>query len=298
MVEQPSVVLPPRDGRPTAAKVAASVAASAVAAGEAGTEAEATASDSRAALIKPIALLLVVTGSLLAFYLSPLHQLLMPDGLQDLRALFDGFGAWTPAVFVLACALGVGFGLPRLAFAALGGLLFGALVGSIVAQIGTLFGCMLAFGWARWLGRDFVQRRDSRRLGQLLDKIRRRPIATNVLLRVCPIGSAFATNLVLGVSPMGLKDFVIGTFLGTLPETVVLALFGASMYHGSPLRAIAGAVLMVALIVGYYVASRRSKMAGEIERDLASPDGAGSSGGSNAPAAPAGTDPGSTRPRA
>ncbi len=239
---------------------------------------EGVAPAARPSIVKPILLLLVITGSLLAFYLSPLHQLLMPEGLEDLRDFFNGFGAWTPLVFAAACAIGVGFGLPRLAFAALGGLLFGALIGSIVAQFGTLLGCVLAFGWARWLGRDFVERRDSRRLRQLLDKIRLRPIATNVLLRVCPVGNAFATNLLFGVSPMSLKDFVIGTFLGTLPETVVLALFGASMYHGSALRAIAGAVLMVALIVGYYVASRRSKMAAELERDLAEPPGDESTG--------------------
>jgi len=234
-----------------------------------------TPADRRPSIAKPIALLLVVTGSLLALYLSPLHQLLLPAGLEDLRAFFNGFGAWTPLVFAGACALGVGFGAPRLAFAALGGLLFGTLVGTTVAQIGTLLGCILAFSWARWLGRDYVRRRDSRRLQRLLDKIRRRPIATNVLLRVCPVGNAFATNLLLGVSPMSLKDFTIGTFLGTLPETLILALFGASVYHGSPARLIAGAVLMVALIVGYAVTSRRSAMASEMEHDLREPDAAG-----------------------
>jgi uncharacterized membrane protein YdjX (TVP38/TMEM64 family) len=221
-----------------------------------------------ASMVKPVALLLVVTGSLLAFYLSPLHELLMPEGLAELRNLLSGSGRWTPLVFVAACALGVGFGLPRLAFAGLGGLLFGALVGSIVAQLGTLAGCVLAFGWARWLGRDYVQRRESRRLRRLLDQLRRRPILANVLLRVCPVGNAFATNLLCGVSPMGLRDFAVGTFLGTLPETVVLALFGASVHHGSPPRLIAGAVLMAALLVGWSLTARRSAIAAEIEGDL------------------------------
>ena len=149
-------------------------------------------------LARPLLLLALVVGCLLLVYASPLRELLSPSHYGDLRSRIDGWGVWAPVFFVLACAGGIGIGAPRLAFAAIGGLAFGWWEGFLLAQIGTLGGCLLNFGWARWLGRSWVERRVGRRLGRLLDKVARRPIATNVMLRVCPVGNNFLLNLFFG----------------------------------------------------------------------------------------------------
>ncbi len=224
-------------------------------------------------LLRPLLLLALVVGCLVAVYVSPLGEVLRPAHYGDLRARIEGWGPWAPLLFVLVTAGGIGVGAPRLAFAALGGLAFHWWEGFLLAQAGTFLGCLLNFGWARWLGRSWVERRVGRRLGRLLDKVGRRPIATNVMLRVCPVGNNFLVNLFFGISPVSARDFAIGTFVGTAPETLIYAIFGSSAHDASTRLLVTGGALLAALTIFYWVWSRRSRDLAEVAEDL-SDDGA------------------------
>ncbi|MHC5209694.1 MAG: TVP38/TMEM64 family protein [Planctomycetota bacterium] len=219
-------------------------------------------------LARPLILLASVVVCLAVVYVSPLHELFVPSGVERLRAMFTVYGAWSPAVFTLVCIGGVACGIPRLAFAAAAGVLFGWGLGFVLAHVGATTGNLLAFSWSRWLGRDFVARHAGRRLARLLDKIRRHPIATNVLLRVCPVGSSFMVTLMFGVSPVTAGQFAVGTFLGMLPGTLALALFGSSAAAGSTVSLLLGALLLAGMLIGYRLLSRRSTDAAELARDL------------------------------
>jgi uncharacterized membrane protein YdjX (TVP38/TMEM64 family) len=203
----------------------------------------------RAGPLRPILLILVAVGGLLLFYLSPLHAMFVPSGIELLRDRLAEFGAWSPAAFVVLAALCVGFGAPRLAFAAAGGLLFGWWLGSLLAQAGTIVGCAITFAWSRRLGRDFARRVTGPRLARLIGRVERHPVATNVMLRICPIGNSLALNLLFGLSPIGARDFLVGTFLGTLPETVIYALFGSSAHTASAKMVLTAGFLLLVLAV-------------------------------------------------
>jgi uncharacterized membrane protein YdjX (TVP38/TMEM64 family) len=171
-------------------------------------------------------------------------------------------------VFTLVCVAGVACGVPRLAFAAVAGLLYGWALGFALAHLGSTTGNLLAFCWSRWLGRDFVRRHAGRRLARLLDRIRRHPVATNVLLRLCPVGSSFMVTLMFGVSPVTTGQFVVGTFLGMLPGTLALALFGGSAAAGSTVTMLIGALLLASLLLGFRLLTRRSRDAAGLADDL------------------------------
>lgn len=196
---------------------------------------------------RTLPILALALAALAAVYLSPLHELLLPSGLEPLRQRFEHLGALAAPAFVLGCALLVGVGAPRLWFAVAGGLLFGWLEGFLLAQVGTLLGCLANFAWGRLLARDLLARRHAPRLQRLLDSLARAPVATNVAVRLCPVGNCLAFNLLLAASPVGTRDFLVGTFLGTLPETLACALFGGSAENGSVRLLLAGAALMAAL---------------------------------------------------
>jgi len=212
----------------------------------------------RTGLLRPILLIVTVVGCVLLFYLSPLHSMFVPSGIGRLRDLLVGYGAWAPVAFVLLCALCVGFGAPRLAFAAAGGLLFGWWIGALLAQAGTILGCAITFAWSRRLGADFARRSTGPRLARLIGKVERHPVATNVVLRICPVGNSLALNLLFGLSPIGMRDFLVGTFLGTLPETVIYALFGGSADSASTGLLLTGGGLLLALAVISTLLLRRS----------------------------------------
>lgn len=201
----------------------------------------------RGGLLRPALLITLVVGGVLLFYLSPLHAMFVPSGIGSLRDALAAFGAWTPVMFVLLCGLCVGLGAPRIAFAAAGGLLFGWWAGLGLAQLGTMLGCSLTFAWSRRLGGHLVRRATSPRLTRWVGRLERHPVATNVLLRICPIGNSLALNLLFGLSPIGWRDFLVGTFLGTLPETVIYALFGSSAEAASAHALLTAGCLLVLL---------------------------------------------------
>jgi len=205
--------------------------------------------------LRAVLLLAAVVGCLLLVYASPLHALLRTD---ELRALVERSGAWSDAVFLAACALGVGVGAPRLGFAAAAGLLFPWWQGILLAQAGTLIGCTLAFLWSRWLGGDVASARAGGRRQRLIARVERHPVSTNVVIRVFPIGNALALNVLLGLTPMRLRDFVAGTFLGTLPHTVIYVLLGNSAHAGSAGRLLTACGLLVVLAAVSWALLRRS----------------------------------------
>ena len=208
---------------------------------------------------RTLLLLVLVVGCLLAIYLSPLHDWLKPAALEPLREKLDRTGPFAPLVFGLGAAALVGVGAPRLWFAAAAGLIFGWFWGAALAQVSTMVGCLLNFAWGRWLARDLLARREAPRLRRVLAALERAPVATNVAVRLCPVGNAFAFNLVLAASRVSTRDFLVGTFIGTLPETVVFALFGGSVEHGSVHLLLVGAGLMAALTAVSLVVARSAR---------------------------------------
>jgi uncharacterized membrane protein YdjX (TVP38/TMEM64 family) len=182
-------------------------------------------------IVRGLALTLVVTAGLLVVFCSPLYALLVPQG-DALRVWLGAFGPWASLAFVALCAMGVGLGAPRLAFAAAGGLLFGAWAGVLLVQAGTVAGCLLVFTWTRCLGATRARGRASPS-HRLVAQLEQHPVAMQVLLRLLPLGNCLAVNLLLGCTSIRARDFALGAFLGTLPATVVCALFGASARSAS-----------------------------------------------------------------
>ncbi|MCE9637811.1 MAG: TVP38/TMEM64 family protein [Planctomycetes bacterium] len=187
-------------------------------------------------------------------YVAPLKHLERPPWIDELRAKADEAGLLGQVLFVAGCALGVSVGVPRLALAFVGGAVFGWIEGTILAQLGTFAGCWATFVVGRNLGHAWVQGLVSRRFPRakaLLDFISRHGFEANVILRLTPVGNAFATNLLFAVSTVSLGTFLTATFIGTFPETAVMALLGSAA-KGTEMapRLLGGAIALVVIGVG------------------------------------------------
>lgn len=187
-------------------------------------------------------------------YASALKDGVRPAWLDDLRARADDAGFLGQVGFVTGCALGVSVGVPRLAIAFVGGAVFGWIEGTILSQIGTFLGCWATFVVGRHLGHAWVQSLVARRFPRakaLLDFISRHGFEANVVLRMTPVGNAFATNLLFAVSTVTLRAFLFATFVGTFPETAVMALLGSAA-KGTEMapRLLGGSIALVVLGIG------------------------------------------------
>jgi uncharacterized membrane protein YdjX (TVP38/TMEM64 family) len=213
---------------------------------------------------------LLVAGALVAALSAwgPLHG---HDWTATLRAWLARAGAWAPLAFVSLGALAIGAGAPRLLFAFVGGAAFGAVGGSALAQLATVLGCVVTFSVARWSGRPYAQSRLARRFPRLhsgLELIGAHPVASNLALRLAPIGNCFAVNLLMSMTSMRLEGFVAGTLLGVLPETLVYALLGAGIVQAAPRLWLTSASIFALLCVGYWLLLHRSRLARRMLRGV------------------------------
>ncbi len=106
---------------------------------------------------------------------------------------------------------------------------FGPLVGVLVAAPATCLASCLPFLLGRTLLRGLVTRRLARVEGWplLAEAIRRSGFQVVALLRATPLVPFPVLNYFVGATPLRLRDFAAGSFLGMLPATIVYAWVGS-----------------------------------------------------------------------
>lgn len=108
-----------------------------------------------------------------------------------------------------------------------GGLLFGAVLGTAASVVGVTAGGVVSFlaarhafapRVARWLGKTGLA---------LAEALRRDGLLYLMVLRTTPGLPFFITTLAAAAAGFRLRPFVIGTGLGVIPQTAILANLGA-----------------------------------------------------------------------
>lgn len=183
------------------------------------------------------------------------------------------------AVFVALGAFFIAVGLPRQMIAFLGGYAFGFLGGGALALAAAALGCVVAFGYARLLGRDLIAGKFPARVRRIDDFLAEHPFTMTLLIRFLPIGSNLLTNLAAGVSRTPAAPFLLGSALGYIPQTAVFALVGSGIAVDPAWHIAASALLFAAsgaLGVHLYRRCRRAKrLDEETDRALAPENGNG-----------------------
>jgi len=182
----------------------------------------------------------VALGYLLEF--SHLGSLLSKGWIDS---AVRGQGLHGELLFLGVGLLATAVGLPRQLVSFLGGYAFGFSAGLVLGLAASVLGCLVAFLYARWLGRALVASRFPHRVERLDAFIRRHPFTMTLLIRLLPFGSNLATNLMAGVSSVRATPFVAGSALGYVPQTLVFALVGSGISVDPVLRIGLGVVLFL-----------------------------------------------------
>jgi uncharacterized membrane protein YdjX (TVP38/TMEM64 family) len=193
------------------------------------------------------------------------------SGLFDeawIDAEIRGRGLSGEALFLAVGAVLTALGFPRQAVCFLGGYAFGFDLGTVLSLAASLGGCVLAFLYARLLGRSFVQGRFPDRIRRIDDFLRANPFSMTLLVRLLPVGSNVVTNLAAGVSGVRALPFLAGSLIGYVPQTAIFALLGSGI-HFDPMMRIAASVALfvVSGMVGVYL-FRRYRKSGALDRDV------------------------------
>ena len=135
-----------------------------------------------------------------AFFYFDLKQYL---SLEALKANRDSLLAYTEAhytksvvLFILLYCLQTAFSLPGAAiFTLAGGFLFGSFLGTLYTNIAATSGATLAFLAARYLLRDWVERKFGDRLGPIQEGFAKNAFSYLITLRLLPLFPFFLVNL-------------------------------------------------------------------------------------------------------
>jgi uncharacterized membrane protein YdjX (TVP38/TMEM64 family) len=204
-------------------------------------------------------LLLLVAGLALAGLV--LRELGVVPGAEWADRNLRGKGLAGEAIFILIGAAATAAGLPRQGVAFLGGYAFGAALGLLLALAAQLLGCVLAFYWARAVGRAWAERRlngrHGPRLRPLAEVLRLNPFGTTLALRLFPVGSNLATNALAGLAGVAVLPFLAASALGYLPQTLVFALLGKGVrVDGAWQMGLSVALLAVSVGLGVWLMRR------------------------------------------
>ncbi len=152
-----------------------------------------------------------------------------------------------PLAFVVLAAVACAIGVPRQLTAYAAGLGFGLFGGCMLALFAQLLGCTIDFAWSRWVGRAWAARRIRGRVARLEAALTRQPFTATLTLRLLPVGSNLALNLLAGVSAIAAGPFLAASAIGFLPQTIVFGLLGAGVRVGQ--------FAQMALAVGLFATS-------------------------------------------
>lgn len=199
-----------------------------------------------------VALVLVLVGAVVAFFMSGAPQQLNLQTLQHDRDTLDTWWTMYPwrlafgyfAVFVVVVALS----LPAMTLMTLAaGAIFGVVEGSVLVSFGSAIGATLAMLASRFIFKDAIRKRFVLRLRRIDAGIERDGGFYLLSIRLVPIFPFFIVNLVMGLTHIRVRTYYWVTQLGMLAGTIVYVNAGTRIASTTTLKGLISVPLIVSL---------------------------------------------------
>lgn len=181
-----------------------------------------------------ILLLVLVGAALVAFFAFDLGRYLdlsyFKAQQDSLQSVVDARPVLSSALFLLIYITVTALSLPGAAVMTLvAGALFGLLWGTLLASFASSIGATLAFLAARFVLRDWVQKRYGQRLKAINRGVEKDGAFYLFTLRLVPAFPFFVINLVMGLTPIRTVTFYGVSQLGMLAGTLVYVYAGTQI---------------------------------------------------------------------
>ncbi|PIK14772.1 bifunctional TVP38/TMEM64 family protein/FAD-dependent oxidoreductase [Halobacteriovorax sp. JY17] len=182
---------------------------------------------------KILLLLIIVTAFLCAKYFNLTHYLTL-DFLKENKELLDDFYAQnslrTIIIYSITYILATALSIPgALILTLAGGAIFGLVKGTIIISFASTIGATLSFAMARFLLRDFVQRKFNKTLKVINQGIERDGHFYLLTLRLIPAFPFFLINLAMGLTKIKMTTYFLISQAGMLLGTIVYVNAGVQL---------------------------------------------------------------------
>lgn len=139
-------------------------------------------------------------------------------------------GPWAVCLFVLIYTIATVFGFPGTVLTIAGSVVFGLVWGTFWSVVGATLGAIGAFGVARYLLRNWAERRfgHHKALVRFNQAVIDKPLAFVLSVRFAPISPFNVVNFLFGLTSIRWVYYAVGTFLGIIPGTLAYAWLGVA----------------------------------------------------------------------
>jgi uncharacterized membrane protein YdjX (TVP38/TMEM64 family) len=154
---------------------------------------------------------------------TPLADWLEIDrSVQLIRQIGQSLGIYLSVAVIALASL---FAVPVTFLAVVSILAFGPVWGSAYLLAASTVGAVVSFSIGKWLGSEVIGQMAGEQVTRLGKRFVKHGILFVIALRMLPIAPFAIINMAVGISSIHLRDFVLGTILGMMPGTVVIAVF-------------------------------------------------------------------------
>ena len=181
--------------------------------------------------VKKLIPLLVLVAGLVAFFAFDLDSYISLTALKENRADLAEWvarnGILAFMAYLVMYAVVVAFSIPGGAVMTIaGGFLFGPVIGTALTVVGATIGATILFLAARYAFSDLLRERAGSAINRMKDGFQENAFSYMLFLRLIPAFPFFLVNLAPAFLGVTLGTFVLGTFIGIIPGTLVYSLLG------------------------------------------------------------------------
>ncbi|MEN0110688.1 MAG: TVP38/TMEM64 family protein [Planctomycetota bacterium] len=154
----------------------------------------------------------------------------LASGVESLLEQLRGLGPWGPVAFVLIYVAATVLMAPGAPLTLGAGLVWGVLGGTALVSIASVAGATAAFLVGRGAGRNWVDGLAARypRFAAVDEAVGRSGWRIVLLTRLSPLFPFNALNYLYGATRVGLRDYVVASWIGMLPGTLLYVYLGAA----------------------------------------------------------------------
>ena len=199
-------------------------------------------------------ILLFVLLILIIYKKDEIFNLLLVRDVNSITDFVGSFGFLSFLAFIILVIIEVVVApIPSIVLYAVGGILFGTVLGGTGALIGNIIGAWIAFTIARRYGRQaFEKKINKRRLKQFDRFSRKYGSHTIFFLRINPITSSDIFSYLAGFTKMNIRQFILGTISGLAPLIYIQSYLGGSVIKDNPLLTKIFIILSIAYVAVFF----------------------------------------------
>lgn len=177
---------------------------------------------------------IAVIATIAAFYFPTFKQYFSPTFLRE-YLLHLGFWGYFMLFFMII--ISVPLPTPSTPFILAGGYVYGTIVGASLALIAGALGGTILFFLARTYGRSLVEKMvDKHHLVHFNHVFKKRGEAVALLSFAIPVFPNDAVTVLLGLTKMKYRTFILLILIGHIPRYLLVTSFGNDLFTGFTLQ--------------------------------------------------------------